>query len=403
MKINTSTISELKAVIFSNIDSNKKNYIRISHDIHNKPELGNQEFFASTILTEALSKEGFSIEKSLAGHPTSFIARKKSKERKGPTIGFLAEYDALPNLGHACGHNIIGTTSIAAAISLSKVIDDVGGEVVVLGTPAEEGGENGSAKGSFVKYNLLKGIDACLIAHPGSRNCITSDSLAVDPLDFEFIGKSAHAAACPEKGINALDGVIQLFNGINALRQHLPKDVSIHGIITHGGDAPNIVPQYTKARFFIRAATRIGCDEVTNKVRNIAKGAALATGSKVNIIAFQNKVDNMLKNRPFDDIFVENLKSLGFKIDTKKESSVGSSDVGNISHVVPTIQPNIKIGPNTLVGHTKEFCDAAISGQGDIALITGAKALALTGFCLLADVAKLKIIKDEFNRVLTVK
>ncbi|MBU3154487.1 M20 family metallopeptidase [Clostridium estertheticum] len=403
METNTNKRSELKAVIISNIDSNKENYIRISHDIHNNPELGNQEFFASTILTEVLSNEGFNIEKSVAGHPTSFIARKKSKEKKGPIIGFLAEYDALPNLGHACGHNIIGTTSVAAAISLSKVIDKVGGEVVVLGTPAEEGGENGSAKGSFVKYNLLKGIDACLIAHPGSRNCITSDSLAVDPLDFEFIGKSAHAAACPEKGINALEGVIQLFNGINALRQHLSKDVSIHGIITHGGDAPNIVPEYAKARFFIRAATRIRCDEVTNKVRNIAKGAALATGSKVNIIAFQNKVDNMLKNRTLDNIFVESLNSLGVDIDIKKESNVGSSDVGNISHVVPTIQPNIKIGPDTLVGHTKEFCDAAISEQGDIALITGAKALALTGFCLLADEDKLKSIKDEFSRVLAEK
>lgn len=230
--------------------------------------------------------------------------------------------------------------------------------------------------------------------------CVTGDSLSVGPLDFEFIGRSAHAAACPEKGINALDGVIQLFNGINALRQHLTKDVSIHGIITHGGDAPNIVPEYAKARFFIRAATRKGCDEVTNKVKNIARGAALATGSTVNVIAFQNQVDNMLKNRPFDDVFVENLKSLGFDADTKKESGIGSSDVGNISHVVPTIQPTIKIGPDTLIGHTSEFCDAAISKQGDHALIIGAKALALTGLSLLTDDAKLKIITDEFLKAL---
>lgn len=199
--------------------------------------------------------------------------------------------------------------------------------------------------------------------------------MCVDPLDFEFIGRSAHAAACPEEGINALDGVIQLFNGINALRQHLTKDISIHGIITHGGDAPNIVPEYAKARFFIRASTRKRCDEAVNKVKNIAKGAALMTGSKVNIIAFQNKVDNMLKNRPFDDIFVENLGYLGFDIDTKIKSGLGSSDVGNISYVVPTIQPNIKIGPDTLVGHTIEFCEAAISKQGDDAILIGAKAI----------------------------
>lgn len=393
-------INELRNVVLSNIEYNKEGYVVVSHSIHEKPEIENQEFFASSILTETLKKEGFSIEKSVAGHATSFIARKKAKEKKGATVGFLAEYDALPNLGHACGHNIIGTTSVAAAIGLSKVLDEVGGEIVVLGTPAEEGGENGSAKGSFVKYGLLKGIDACLIAHPSNRTRITGDSLAVDPLDFEFIGKSAHAAACPEKGVNALDGVIQLFNGISALRQHLTKDVSIHGIITHGGDAPNIIPEYAKARFFIRAATRKGCDEVTAKIKNIANGAALATGSKVNIIAFQNKVDNMLKNRPFDDIFVENLKFLGYDADTKKESGIGSSDVGNISHVVPTIQPNIKIGSDTLVGHTKGFCDAAISEQGDEALLIGAKALALTGLSLLTDESKLKIITDEFQRVL---
>ncbi|MDF2880270.1 MAG: amidohydrolase [Clostridiaceae bacterium] len=400
MRVTTERIDELRNRILSNIENNKESYLDVSHSIHDKPEIGNQEFFASSILTETLKKEGFTIEKSVAGHITSFIAKKTSKDKKGPSIGFLAEYDALPNLGHACGHNIIGTTSVAAAIGLSKVLDEVGGEVLVLGTPAEEGGENGSAKGSFVKHGLLNGIDACLIAHPSNRTRITGDSLAVDPLDFEFIGKSAHAAACPEKGINALDGVIQLFNGISALRQHLTKDVSIHGIITHGGDAPNIIPEYAKARFFIRAATRKGCDEVTAKVKNIAKGAALATGSKVNIIAFQNKVDNMLKNKPFDDIFVENLKSLGYDADTDKASGIGSSDVGNISYVVPTIQPNIKIGPDTLVGHTKEFCDAAISDQGDEGLLIGAKALALTGLTLLADKSKLKIITDEFHRAL---
>ena len=400
MKIAVERINELKTLILSNIEHNKKNYIEVSHHIHENPEIGNHEFFASNILTETLKKEGFSIEKSVAGHATSFIARKISNKNKGTTIGFLAEYDALPNLGHACGHNIIGATSIAAAIGLSKVIDEVGGEVVVLGTPAEEGGDNGSAKASFVKYGLLKGIDACVIAHPSNRTCITGDSLSLDPLDFEFIGKPAHAAACPEKGINALDGVIQLFNGINALRQYLTKDVSIHGIITHGGDAPNIIPDYAKARFFIRASTRKGCDDVTNKVKNIAKGAALATGSNVNIITFQNQVDNMLKNRPFDDIFLKILNFLGFDADIKKEIGIGSSDVGNISYVIPTIQPTIKIGSDNLVGHTKEFCDAAISTQGDEALIIGAKALALTGFSLLTDETTLKLITDEFHRAL---
>lgn len=391
-------VKGLRERIISHIEDSKDRYIDISHRIHERPEIGNQEFFAASLLTETLEKEGFAIEKAIAGHPTSFIARKKSQKGDGPTLGYLAEYDALPNIGHACGHNMIGTASTAAAIALSKLIDEIGGEVVVLGTPAEEGGENGSAKASFVKHNLLEGIDACMMVHPSNINSVTGSSLAVDPLDFEFIGKPAHAAACPEKGINALDAVIQLFNGINALRQHVTSDVRIHGIITHGGDAPNIVPEYAKARFFIRASTREGCDEVTDKIKNIAQGAALSTGAKLNVIAFQNQVDNQLLNKKFDEIFVESARTLGLEVNTGTKKGLGSTDTGNISHVVPTIQPYVKIGPETLVGHTSEFCAAAKSKEGDAALITASKALALTGLTLLTDENRLAEIKEEFEK-----
>lgn len=393
------TLNNFQQKIVDEIDKQRDEYIEISHAIHAKPEIGNQEFFASELLTDTLAKAGFSIEKAVAGHETSFIARKKSTKKEGPTVGFLAEYDALPGIGHACGHNIIGTISTAAAISLSELLEEIGGEVVVLGTPAEEGGVNGSAKASFVKHNLLEGIDACLIIHPGNKTGITGNSLAVDPLDFEYIGKTAHAAASPEKGINALNAVIQLFNGINALRQHVTTDVRIHGIITHGGDAPNIVPGYAKARFFIRAATRKTCSEITERVKAIAQGAALATGAKLNVIAFQNEVDNLLINRVFDELFVESANLLGLEIDIEDQNGLGSTDAGNVSQVVPTIHPHIKIGPSTLVGHTKEFCDAAASKEGDYALIIGAQALAFTALRLFTDKDKLQEIKDEFSRV----
>lgn len=394
----SSNLSKLQLKIIEQIESRREDYIKISHDIHAHPEVGNHEFFASEILIKTLDEAGFRVEKAVAGHATSFIARKKSKKTEGPTIGFLAEYDALPGLGHACGHNIIGTTSIAAAISIADIIDETGGEVVVLGTPAEEGGENGSAKASFVKYNLLKGIDACMMLHPANKTSITGNSLAVDPLDFEFFGKAAHAAACPEKGINALDAVILLFNGINALRQHVSDDVRIHGIITHGGDAPNIIPDYAKARFFIRAATRKGCDEITRKVKNIAEGAALSTGAEFKITAFQNQVDNLLPNKAFDDIFVRSAHLLGMKISTEDVKGIGSTDAGNISQVVPTIHPHIKIGSDELTGHTPEFCVAAVSEDGDKALINGAKSLALTALVLLTDSSTLKDIKEDFDR-----
>ncbi|WP_449623031.1 M20 family metallopeptidase [Robertmurraya sp. Marseille-Q9965] len=386
--------ASLKETIISDVENNKALYLETSHKIHENPEIGNEEFFASSLLTEILEKEGFEVEKAVAGHETSFVARKKS-DKPGPSIAFLAEYDALPGIGHACGHNIIGTTSVAAAIALSKVLDDTGGEAVVFGTPAEEGGPNGSAKGSFVKHGLVEGIDAALMVHPNSETRLTSPSLAVDPLDFEYIGKPAHAAASPHEGINALDAVIQLFNGINALRQQLTDDVRIHGIITHGGDAPNIIPEYAKARFFIRAATRTGLNEVTQKVKAVAKGAALATGAKLNIIAFQNEVDNLLLNKNYDAIFKEVASELGENV-LEDRKGIGSTDAGNISQVVPTIHPYIKIGASDLIPHTVPFREAAASARGDQALITGAKALALTALKLVTEPETLEEIKAEF-------
>ena len=234
--------------------------------------------------------------------------------------------------------------------------------------------------------------------HPSNNNYGTVKSLANDPIQFEFKGKAAHAAACPEKGINALDGVIQLFNGINALRQHVTSDVRIHGIITDGGSAPNIVPDYAKANFFIRASKRSSCNQVTERIKNVARGAALITGAKVNISFFQNKIDNFLVNNTFDKIFEENLNLIGENFIDEIPEGLASTDAGNVSHVVPTIHPHIKIGSSKLAAHTPQFREAAISKQGDEALIIGAKALALTGLTLLTDKGRLNEIKDEFNR-----
>src|SRR5699024_3862180 len=272
----TSLQTNFKEEIINDIEKNKKRYIATRHDIHGNPEIGNEEFYASRLLINLLEDEGFTVEKEVAGHKTAFVARKKSV-KLGPTIAFLAEYDALPELGHACGHKIIGTMSVAAAIAFSKVIDETGGEE----------------------------LEAAMMIHPNSQTSLTKPSLAIDPLDFEYSGKSAHAAASPDKGINALDAVIQLFNGINAIREHVSDDVRIHGIITHGGDAPNIVPDYAKARFYIRAATRTRLNNVTKRIKAIAEGAALATGAELNVIAIQNEVDNLLLNDAYNEVTKE--------------------------------------------------------------------------------------------------
>lgn len=391
-----------KDIIYQSVEENKELYIKTSHAIHENPEIGNEEFFASDLHIKNLTNEGFTVEKAVAGHETSFYAVKNSG-KPGPTIAFLAEYDALPGLGHACGHNIIGTSSAAAGIALSKVLDQTGGKVVVLGTPAEEGGPNGSAKGSFVKHGYLKDIDVALMLHPSGRTALSSEFIAVDPLDFKFYGKSAHAAGAPEKGINALDAVIQLFNGINALRQQLPTDVRIHGIITHGGDAPNIIPDYAAARFYIRAETWKKTEEVSTKVRAIAEGAALATGARVEIERFQNEVKDFVVTPSLDEVLGEELTAIGENVINDEKHGKGSTDAGNVSHEVPTAHGYIKIGPEDLIGHTHEFREAAKSEQGDHALIAGAKALAATGYRLLTDKELLEKIKADHERAVKEK
>lgn len=397
-----STVISNSNTIINSIETNRDLYIQTSQTIHAKPEIGNQEFFASEKHVELLRNEGFEVTTAVAGHETSFYAVKDSGV-PGPTIAYLAEYDALPGIGHACGHNIIGTTSVAAGIALSKVIPDSGGRVVVLGTPAEEGGPNGSAKGSFVRHGYLKDVDTALMIHPSGKTALTSETLAVDPLDFHFYGKPAHASGSPEKGINALDAVIQLFNGINALRQQLPSDVRIHGIITHGGDAPNIIPEYASARFFIRAETWSKTVETSTKVRAIAEGAALATGAEVQIKRFQNEVKDFVLNSVLDEILHEELETVGEAVHTEKRIGKGSTDAGNISYEVPTAHPYIKIGPDELVGHTDEFREAAKSPVGDEALIKGAKVLASTGYRLLTDAELLHRVKNEFEKKLKEK
>ena len=386
-----------KEIIKGYIDQQANKYINISRQIHATPEIGNEEYFASEILSNLLSESGFKVTHNIAGHETGFIA-KKSSLKPGPTIAFLAEYDALPGLGHACGHNIIGITSVAAGIALGLLLEEIGGTVVVYGTPAEEGGPNGSAKASYVKKGLFEGVDAAILIHPGGQTKTTQPFLAVNPLDFHFYGRAAHAAAAPEEGINALDAVIQLFNGIGALRQQLPKDIKIHGIIPHGGDAPNIIPDYASARFYIRASNWHKCEEVSERIIQVAKGAALATGAHVKINRFQNEVRDFVLNSTLDKVLSEELTALGEFVLPGKQEAAGSTDAGNVSHVVPTAHPYIKIGPDDLIAHTKEFRECAASEKGDKAIITGAKALAITGYRLLKDVALLKKVQEEFEK-----
>lgn len=370
-----------KQGILDYIENNKYDYVEISHRIHERPELGNEEIFASRTLIDKLKENDFDIETDIAGHATGFIATYDSGQ-EGPVIGYLAEYDALPGLGHACGHNIIGTASVLAGSALKQVIDRIGGKVVVLGCPAEEGGENGSAKASYVKAGIIDDIDIALMIHPGNATYPTIDTLAVDVLDIKFYGKSAHASENADEALNALDAMISYFNGVAQLRQHIKKSQRVHGVILDGGKAANIIPDFTHARFYTRATTRKELDILTEKVNQIARGAAIQTGCDYEFGPIQNGVNEFIKTPKLDELFEKYALEVGEDV-SHDDFGFGSTDTGNVSHIVPTIHPHVKIGSRNLVGHTHRFREAAASVHGDQALIHGAKIIALMGLELI--------------------
>ncbi len=386
-----------KQGILDYIENNKYDYVEISHRIHERPELGNEEIFASRTLIDKLKENDFDIETDIAGHATGFIATYDSGQ-EGPVIGYLAEYDALPGLGHACVHNIIGTASVLAGSALKQVIDRIGGKVVVLGCPAEEGGENGSAKASYVKAGIIDDIDIALMIHPGNATYPTIDTLAVDVLDIKFYGKSAHASENADEALNALDAMISYFNGVAQLRQHIKKSQRVHGVILDGGKAANIIPDFTHARFYTRATTRKELDILTEKVNQIARGAAIQTGCDYEFGPIQNGVNEFIKTPKLDELFEKYALEVGEDV-SHDDFGFGSTDTGNVSHIVPTIHPHVKIGSRNLVGHTHRFREAAASVHGDQALIHGAKIIALMGLELIENKGMFDEIVQQHSHI----
>lgn len=390
-------MSELKNQISQFIDTNAKIYQDISLAIHAKPEVSDFEYFASQTLSEQLKKEGFEIELPAAGHRTGFAATYKSN-KPGPTVVFLAEYDALAGLGHGCGHNVFGATSSLAGAALKSIVDQIGGEVRVYGTPGEEGGQNGSAKGSFVKKGYLNDVDFALCTHPGSspEDGLSTRNYACAPVDIEFWGKPAHAAGCPQDGINALDAQILTYAAIGVLRQQLTDRIRIHGVIVEGGTAPNVIPEYTKAKYYIRAADIDTLHELYEKVENIVKGSALQTGCTSSMKLYQNLVENMVLTPSLDAIYEKYITELGNTVKHVEDVIMpGSSDVGNISQVVPTIQTHISITDVQIAGHSQDMVNASCSQKAMDAIVKGAKALAFTALELFENPEELVKVKED--------
>jgi amidohydrolase len=387
-----SSTEELKARVCDYLDEMAPRLIQISHKIHANPEIAFEEHESMKLLADTAAAHGYGVERGVAGLDTAFIA--ESAMGEGPTIAFLAEYDALPGLGHACGHNIIGTAATGAALAMQAIREEIGGVVKLIGTPAEEGG---GGKVIMAEYGVFEGLDAAMMVHPGTKAMTTRTTLAANRIKFEFFGKPAHAASRPFDGINALDAVIQTFNNINALRQHVKPKVRIHGIITHGGDAPNIVPEYTAAHFSVRAADSQYSFEVLDKVIACAEAGAKAAGATMrcqHTMHYAPRIANPTMAR----LFGNNVSSLGERVEEPAvDEPMGSSDMGNVSQIVPAIHPYVTIAEPGTGGHTAAFEVAAASEWGDRALLRSAKAMAMTAVELMTQPDLLAQAKAEFD------
>ena len=387
---------ELKAQAVELVDGMKDELTALSQQIHDNPEIAFHEVQAASWITERLRQHGFQVESGAAGLPTAFRATCNGQPG-GPTVALLAEYDALPEIGHGCGHNIMAAAAVGAGIAVSQLMHrgNLRGTILVIGTPAEEGG---GGKITMVNAGVFRDVDAAMIVHPASRTMVTRGSLASTRLALEFFGKAAHAASTPEEGINALDACILTFVNINALRQHVTSDVRIHGIITNGGAAVNIVPEYASATFSVRAADKDSALQVLARVQACAEAAAAATGATVKM-SVTNGYDNIRVNYALAAAFKANWESLGEPVlEPRPNERMGSTDMGNVSYVVPSVHPYIAIVPETVPGHSREFCQAAVSPAGHRGLLLADKGLAMTTLDLLTDPGLLSRVKAEFER-----
>ena len=369
---------------------------QIAHEIHEHPELGNEEFHSVELLTEFIMKHGFSVATGQCDMPTAFIGTYKG-DKPGPVIGFLAEYDALRGMGHACGHNMIGTLACVAAIALKDAVDEYGGEIRVIGAPAEEtmGGKCALAEAGY--YDDLA---VAIMGHPASVHAASGNMMAIDSQKFEFFGKAAHAAASPDKGINALNAVLFTFRSIDALRQHTVDSARVHGIIRDGGQAANIVPDYASCEFYIRAEDSKYCLEFSDRVKNCARAAALATGAELKITNFEGFYDNLATNETLSKRNIEHTYEFGVTQEITKREHTGSSDIGNVSYRCPCIHQWFDVvGDPNVPLHTEELCAGADSDYGYEQMFIVAKAFVATAEDVLTQPEFLAEIRAEFDRL----
>ncbi|MEA2545111.1 MAG: hypothetical protein QOI09_384 [Chloroflexota bacterium] len=382
-----------KRRIAAAVDAAHDEILDLSHRIHADPEVAFEEERASAWVAEVLARHGFSVERP-AGRLATAVRATRSGGRGGakPRIAVLAEYDALPGLGHGCGHNTMAASGVGAAIALASIADELPGEIVFFGTPAEE---RGSGKQIMIDDGLFEGIDAALLFHPCDRNHVQSFPLASEDVEVVFHGLQAHAAADPWKGRNALDAMILLFSSVGLWRQQLRTDARVHGIIQEGGTAANIIPERTRAWFMLRSPDQTYYEQMKTRFRSLAEAAAMATETTVDV-TFSGGATTMKPNATLEARWIANAAAYGIE-DQGPDPNSGSTDMANVSWVCPTIHPDLAIAPEGTPGHSILFRDAAATPRADETTLLAATLVAQTAYDLFTDPALLAAAWRDFG------
>jgi amidohydrolase len=386
---------DVKARIEAEVDRLADTLLAVSHDIHAHPEVLFEEHHAHDALTAALEEAGIPVQRGAYGLETGFAARVGAGD--GPLVAVMCEYDALPGIGHACGHNVIAAAGLGAGLAAATLAEEVGGRLLILGTPGEEGG---GGKQLMMDAGALDGVDAAMMVHPAGADLRTMDTLAIQRATVTYTGHAAHASAAPEKGRNALDAMVLGYVNVAALRQHIRDAERVHGIFLEAGHAANIVPARTVAQWYVRSTDRHDLATLRRRVEACLVAGAEAAACEIAFDWYEPAYDELIGIETFDDLYTANAARVGRTVRRPGEEGVpsvlGSTDMGNVSQVVPSIHPMIAVSPPDVAIHTEAFVGYAGGPEGDAAVLDGAKAMACTIADLWLDPAALARIREEF-------
>lgn len=392
-------LSAAKDRIAAEIDRRAGLLVDVSHQIHARPELRYEERFAHDLLAGVLEREGLAVTRSARGVETAFEAGAGSS---GPTVAVMCEYDALPGIGHACGHNVIAAAGLGAGLAAAALADELGGRVVVVGSPAEEGG---GGKVPLIDGGTFEGVDAALMVHPADADLLAMDVVALHEAHVTYTGEAAHAAAAPHKGRNALDAAVLGYVNVAALRQHIDPGERVHGIITDGGDRPNVVPHHTRAEWIVRSTTLARLGLLEHRVLACLQAGADAAGCGMHVEWVEPAYADMIDSAVLGERYRANAESVGrvVRVPSPDTRVVGSTDMGNVSYEVPAIHPMIQVSPPGVSIHTPAFAGFAGGPEGDRAVIDGAKALAWTVADLWLDEGLVERARAEWRDALAAR